>query len=641
MPRRSVRRHIKPVQDDIEAEVRVIIPENQIKSLTEQQLDEEKTIALDASNPNLPDKLVVYHCGKGEYVDDERELSHLIVHFDLESQINFLVDELEEIEPPVEAEDENNEIENEVEEEEEEVPAEKDGQQEAENDSKPKLRNQFKYSERGCQTFNRPTRDRGVSTVPPETDEFCSQVTRWQIHDAYVSEYLIKMASMENKGKKNDSEKFTEAPSTWKKETPSSLRLLHSDEVQNMAKQMEYVVGHNAASDVYQDLEFWKGDPKKPELNHLWRIKSQQRLCVTSIIFNERFTNMFAVGMGSYEFSRPKHGCVSVYTLKNPNTPEFSIATQSGVMCMNFSKEHPALLCVGFYNGSVAIYDIRQVSKPCLYEVTDPELQHKEPVWEVRWMPDEDMSFISISSDGAMVKWTLNKNELNRETLKIMKRSDSCNDKDGLLRIAQATTFDVNPSKCHQYLVGTEFGEIFGYDIYNNSEIPTEYQGHTMHVYAVRWSPFNDSTFLSCSEDWTVKLWREDQHYPIMVYDLVAPVGDVCWSRYSSTLFSATTYDNKIHVFDISVNKNDASIHHSTNSKKYSMTCVAMTADCPLVLAGNKLGTIDCLKIPEHLSKFSDTREEEQERLKQVLDITGTNVLDLKQLKLPVEILEP
>lgn len=27
----------------------------------------------------------------------------------------------------------------------------------------------------------------------------------------------------------------------------------------------------------------------------------------------------------------------------------------------------------------------------------------------------------------------------------------------------------------------------------------------------VRWSPFMESLFLSCSSDWTVRLWSEDQ----------------------------------------------------------------------------------------------------------------------------------
>merc|ERR1712048_570668 len=88
---------------------------------------------------------------------------------------------------------------------------------------KVKLRNQFKYSERGCQTFNQPTRDRGVSTVPPQVSNFSCNVNRWKIYDAYVMEYMIKLEE-EKKSEKNK-------PTLWKNENPSALRLLHSDEL--------------------------------------------------------------------------------------------------------------------------------------------------------------------------------------------------------------------------------------------------------------------------------------------------------------------------------------------------------------------------------------------------------------------------
>ena len=29
-------------------------------------------------------------------------------------------------------------------------------------------------------------------------------------------------------------------------------------------------------------------------------------------------------------------------------------------------------------------------------------------------------------------------------------------------------------------------------------------------VYKTRWSPFNDQIFLTCSADWTIKLWKDD-----------------------------------------------------------------------------------------------------------------------------------
>ncbi|CAN0222778.1 unnamed protein product, partial [Laminaria digitata] len=70
-----------------------------------------------------------------------------------------------------------------------------------------------------------------------------------------------------------------------------------------------------------------------------------------------------------------------------------------------------------------------------------------------------------------------------------------------------------------------------------------------------RWNPFHPRVFVSCSADWTVKLWDHSVPYPIMSFDLGNAVGDVFWSPYSSTVFAAVTSDGKVHVFDLAENK--------------------------------------------------------------------------------------
>jgi dynein intermediate chain 1 len=79
-----------------------------------------------------------------------------------------------------------------------------------------------------------------------------------------------------------------------------------------------------------------------------------------------------------------------------------------------------------------------------------------------------------------------------------------------------------------------------------------------MAVYAVKWNPFHENIFLSCSADWTVKIWDHSLPYPIMSFDLGEAVGDATWAPYSSTVFAAVTSDGKVHVFDLDVNKHEA-----------------------------------------------------------------------------------
>ena len=39
------------------------------------------------------------------------------------------------------------------------------------------------------------------------------------------------------------------------------------------------------------------------------------------------------------------------------------------------------------------------------------------------------------------------------------------------------------------------------------------------------------------------------------MYDLGSQVGDVAWAPYSSTIFAAVTWEGKVFVYDLSVNK--------------------------------------------------------------------------------------
>ena len=37
-------------------------------------------------------------------------------------------------------------------------------------------------------------------------------------------------------------------------------------------------------------------------------------------------------------------------------------------------------------------------------------------------------------------------------------------------------------------------------------------------MFALQWSPFNPSLFLSCSGDWTIRLWQEGRQQPLMTF---------------------------------------------------------------------------------------------------------------------------
>jgi WD40 repeat protein len=71
------------------------------------------------------------------------------------------------------------------------------------------------------------------------------------------------------------------------------------------------------------------------------------------------------------------------------------------------------LLPVGFYDGAIAIYDVRgaATAEP-LYMSVHGAGKHTEPVWKLRWVDrgqDRGEQLVSISTDGRVTQWALKK----------------------------------------------------------------------------------------------------------------------------------------------------------------------------------------------------------------------------------------
>jgi dynein intermediate chain 1, axonemal len=103
-------------------------------------------------------------------------------------------------------------------------------------------------------------------------------------------------------------------------------------------------------------------------------------------------------------------GLICRYSLKNPSYPEYVYNTHSGVMSIDSHPDYPHLLCAGFYDGSVAVYNSAELSQKAKLMSDAKSGKHSDPVWQVRWQKDDldgNMNFYSVSSDGRICKWTL------------------------------------------------------------------------------------------------------------------------------------------------------------------------------------------------------------------------------------------
>jgi dynein intermediate chain 1 len=126
-----------------------------------------------------------------------------------------------------------------------------------------------------------------------------------------------------------------------------------------------------------------------------------------------------------------------------------------------------------------------------------------------------------------------------------------------------------------------------------------------MAVYSVCWNSFHPKVFLTCSADWTVKIWDHTCKDPLFVYDLGSAVGDAAWAPYSSTVFAAVTADGKVFVFDLNVNKYEPICEQSVygQKKKTKLTHICFNSTYPMIIVGDDRGNVTSLKLSPNLRK--------------------------------------
>jgi WD40 repeat protein len=134
---------------------------------------------------------------------------------------------------------------------------------------------------------------------------------------------------------------------------------------------------------------------------------------------------------------------------------------------------------------------------------------------------------ISVSGDGRVIEWTIKKG-LEFTELMQLKRETNPNQKDVFAGVETdkkgAMTFintgglgiDFPKSdKVMNYFVATEDCTIHKCSVSYSEQTLSTYSGHTGPIYKVVcnpfWHPTDCNVFMTCSYDWTVRIWSEKQ----------------------------------------------------------------------------------------------------------------------------------
>ncbi|KTG40556.1 hypothetical protein cypCar_00015724 [Cyprinus carpio] len=545
----------------------LVKPPDQL-DLTEAELNEEITRVLKASNPNAPQNVVRYSFKEGCYKPIVF-VDQMAIHFELEGNLvhkesdegRRLMAKQAEVDDGGGVERPDNVA----------IKAAKREQ---------KLTNQFNFNERASQTLNNTPRDISCQTEPPPRANFSATANQWEIYDFYVEELQRREKSKEKH----------EGQFLNKEEDKSKKKMIQAetqnDDISQLAKVVkiiERMVNQNIFDDVAQDFMYFEDASdefrgEKGTLLPLWTFQydKAKSLSVTALCWNHKYNDLFAVGLGSHEFTQQGGGMLLFYTLKNPSYPEFIFNTASGVMCLDIHEHLSYLVAVGLYDGCVAVYNLKKKTDQPIYNSrassgkhTSAVMQHELVFTEIIKLPVID----TIPDDLKDVIPTV------------------------------GTSLDFHKQKDYSFLVGTEHGKIHKGSKYYSSKFLEKYDAHFMNVTRVKWNPFHPDVFISCGWDWMVKIWDQTMKSPVFTFELKTSVTDVAWAPYSSTVFAAVTTDGKVHVFDLNINKYEALCQQKVVSKKTKLFNIEFNPVHPIIIVGDDRGHVTSLKLSPNLRK--------------------------------------
>ncbi|XP_042660758.1 dynein axonemal intermediate chain 1 isoform X2 [Tyto alba] len=598
--------------DEWAAAKTLVKPPDQLE-LTEAELKEEFTRILTANNPHAPQNIVRYSFKKRAY----RPISYvdqMAIHFSLNG--NMIPKDSDEgrrqsirlstaaEKAPVETSAVTSE-EAEIKDEESTGDTQDAGDEEAEESGtaevaeaaeepspsgvkEQKLANQFNFIERASRTLNNPMQERACQSEPTPSKNFSASANQWEIYDAYVEELQKMERSKEKEKSKAQVTKRGEEKKKGRKLTSLESQSDDITKISKAAKIMERMVNQNTFDDIAQDFKYFEDASdeyrdRQGTLLPLWKFQydKTKRLAVTAISWNPKYKDLFAAGYGSYDFMKQGHGMLLLYTMKNPSFPEYVFSSESGIMCLDFHNDHPYLVAVGFYDGNVAIYNLKKATSQPSYKSSAKSGKHTEPVWQNELVHTD---VIKLSVEGTTMQGP---EGLQLQTL-------GC-----------GTSFDFHKKIDYLFLVGTEEGKIYKCSKCYSSQFLDVFEAHHMAVDSVSWNPYHLKVFISCSSDWTVKIWDHTIKTPMFIYDLNSAVGDVAWSPYSSTVFAAVTTDGKAHVFDLSINKYEALCSQLVVAKKKNkITHIQFNPVYPVVIIGDERGHVTSLKLSPNLRRM-------------------------------------
>ena len=157
------------------------------------------------------------------------------------------------------------------------------------------------------------------------------------------------------------------------------------------------------------------------------------------------------------------------------------------------------------------------------------------------------------------------------------------------------------------YFIATEDCTIHKCRTSYSAQYLQNYYGHQGPVYKVRCNPYWDipecPIFLTCSYDWTVRVWHEDDPNPKLTCHqlsgdniLQSQVNDICWSPLTSSVFGSVANDGRIEIWDLKRDTLQPQLTYFDGGEgekdETPKTIIEFSASSPVIFTGDLKGRV-------------------------------------------------
>nr|XP_037868727.1 cytoplasmic dynein 1 intermediate chain isoform X9 [Bombyx mori] len=348
-----------------------------------------------------------------------------------------------------------------------------------------------------------------------------------------------------------------------------------------------------------------KGDDKSAARLSLVRTFEEERWsrgrCVTCLDWSTFHPELvLASYYNSDDAPHDPDGVCLVWNTKfKKTTPEDIFHCQSAVMSATFARFHPNLILGGTYSGQIVLWDNRVQKRTPVQRTPLSSVAHTHPVYCLSVIGSQNAhNLISVSTDGRLCSWSLDMLSQPQETLELQHRQ---------AKPVAVTCMDCPQTMLNNFVLGSEDGNVYTGCLYGQRAGVTEcveahagpLTGVSCHAAA---GPVDLAhLYLTCSVDWSVKLWSLKESKPLYSFeDNGDYLVDVRWSPAHPALFAAADAASRLDLWNLN-RDTEVPIASVQAEGGAAFSRVSWSPAGSLVTAGDDRGKISVYELAEQV----------------------------------------